>query len=128
MNHAMVGSSDSKLFQTVGLLMAAALMALAANCFLSYLWWTACYNAWHGIPKLAEQAKAAGARATFNGWGLILLGAVSAVVLCGVIRMRESQLPRVLKIIVRLATSFVITIAGTGAWALVLSWIKQGIR
>ncbi len=41
---------------------AAALMALAANCFLKYLWWTACYSAWYGIPKLAEQWKAAGSR------------------------------------------------------------------
>jgi len=60
--------NNSRILRVVAVL---ALMALAANCFLKYLWWTACYSAWYGIPKLAEQWKAAGANASFNGWSLL---------------------------------------------------------
>jgi len=107
---------------------AIALMALAANCFLKYLWWTACYSAWYGIPKLAEQWKAAGARASFNGWSLIVLDAASIAVLCGLIRLRSIETSAFFKNATRLALSLTITIAGTAAFALVLSWLKQGIR
>jgi hypothetical protein len=105
---------------------AVALMALAANCFLKYLWWTACYGAWYGIPKLAEQWKAAGARASFNGWSLILLDAASVAVLFSLIRLRSIETSTFLKSAVRLALSLTITIAGTAAFALALSWLKQG--
>ena len=47
---------------------ALSLMAIAANCFLKYLWWAACYSAWSGLPKFHEQWKAAGANASLNGW------------------------------------------------------------
>ena len=93
-----------------------AFMAVAGNCFLKYVWWTACYSAWSGIPKLAEQWKAAGTRASFYGWSLIVIEAASILVLCSVIRLRYG---------VRLVASLAITIAGTALFALVLSWIKQ---
>src|SRR3954453_17508003 len=72
---------------------ALALMASAANCFLKYLWWAACYSAWSGIPKMAEQWKAAGARATFNGWSFILLELASVAVLFTAIRLRQANFP-----------------------------------
>jgi hypothetical protein len=97
----------------------AVLMLLAANCFLKYLWWTACYSAWSGIPKLYDQWQAAGTRASFNGWTVIVLEAASIVVLCTAIRLRYA---------VRVLASFAITLAGTAFLALLLSWIKQGIR
>jgi len=89
---------------------------VAGNCFLKYVWWTACYSAWSGIPKFAEQWQAAGTRASFYGWSLIVLEAASIFVLCSVIRLRYG---------VRLVASLAITIAGTALFALVLSWIKQ---
>lgn len=101
------------------LAVAAILMALAANCFLKYLWWTACYSAWTGIPKLADQWRAAGARASFNGWSVILLEAASLALLSAAMRLR---------IVFRLLASLAITIAGTAVFALLISWIKQGIH
>ena len=106
--------------------LAAALIALAANCFLKYLWWTACYSAWYGIPKMAVQWKAAGSHATFNGWSFILLDATSVVILYTAIRLRTGELSHTLKTAVRLVASLAITIATTAAFALALSWIKQG--
>jgi len=94
-------------------------MALAANCFLKYLWWTACYSAWTGVPKLADQWRAAGVRASFNGWSMLILEAASVIALCTIIRLRLG---------LRILASLVITVAGTGLLALVLSWIKQGIQ
>lgn len=128
MNPAMSGSSDSQLPTALRVVIAVALMALAANCFLKYLWWTACYSAWGGIPKLADQWRAAGARAAFNGWGVIVVGVIAAAVLASALRARASQRSTLLGTTLRLALSLVVTIAGTGALALVLSWLKQGVH
>jgi hypothetical protein len=103
-------------------------MALAANCFLKYLWWTACYSAWYGIPKLAAQWKAAGARASFNGWSFLVLDAASVAVLFSLIRLRSIETSAFLKNTVRLALSLTFTIAVTAAFALALSWLRQGIH
>jgi hypothetical protein len=119
---------NDKTSQMLRLLLAIALMALAANSFLKYLWWTACYSAWYGIPKLAEQWKAAGSRATLNGWGVVFLDAASVVTLCTVIGLRDSRLSPVLKTVVRVIVSLAITIAGTAVLVLALSWLKQGIH
>jgi hypothetical protein len=110
----------------VRILLATALMALAANCFLKYLWWTACYSAWAGIPKLAAQWSAAGARASFNGWSVITLEAAAIVILSTLMRFRNSHLSGIFKTSLGLAIAFPITVAGTAIFALVLSWLKQG--
>lgn len=94
------------------------LMALAANRFLSYLWWTACYSTWSGIPKMVEQARTAGIRASFNGWTFILLEIASIALLCIAMRLRYA-----LRII-----ALIITVAATALFALALSWFKQGIH
>ena len=101
------------------LIVAAALMLIAANCFLSYLWWSACYSAWSGIPKLHAQWVAAGMRASMNGWSFIVLELVSVSVLCSLPRWR---------FVVRVLVSAVVTLVGTSLFALALSWIKQGIH
>ena len=98
---------------------AVVLMGVAANCFLKYLWWSACYSAWSGIPKLAEQWRNAGTRASVYGWSVIALEAASIATLSTAIRLRYG---------VRVLASFVITIAGTAILTLVLSWIKQGVH
>ncbi len=107
---------------------ALALMALAANCFLKYLWWTACYSAWNGIPKLAEQWKAAGANASFNGWSFIALETATVAILFGTISLRSAELSGFFKGGVRLAASLMTTLVGTAVLALALSWFKQGIH
>jgi hypothetical protein len=107
---------------------ALALMALAANCFLKYLWWTACYSAWYGIPKLAEQWKAAGANVSLNGWSLIALDAASVAIFFSLFTLRSTTLSGFFKNGVRLAASLATTIAGTAILALALSWFKQGVH
>jgi mannose/fructose/N-acetylgalactosamine-specific phosphotransferase system component IIC len=77
---------------------------------------------------LADQWRAAGARATFNGWGVIVVGVIAAAVLASAFRVRESQRTPLLRTTLCLAISLLVTIAGTGAFALVLSWLKQGVR
>lgn len=108
--------------------LAAALMALAANCFLKYIWWTACYSAWYGIPKLAEQWRAAGTRASLNLWGVFVLDLASITVLFSFLRLPSSDASGFLRTAPRLMLAFVITIVGTAVLALVLSWLKQGIH
>jgi len=94
-------------------------MLVAANSFLSYLWWTACYSAWSGIPKMAEQWKAAGSHASYNEGSFIFCDVVSVGLLCLAMRLRYG---------LRILASLIITIAGTGLFALALSWFKQGIH
>lgn len=115
----------SQIFRT---LLALALMLLAANAFLKYLWWTACYSAWHGIPKLAEQWKAAGTRASFNGWSVIVLELASLAVLFTALRLQSPGASGFPRNALRGILSLTITMAGTALFALALSWIKQGIH
>ena len=112
---------------TLRILCAATLMALAANCFLKYLWWTACYSAWFGIPKLAVQWKAAGVRASFNGWSVIVLETASVIVLFTMLRRQSSKNSAFLKNAPTLIFASIATIAGTALFALALSWAKQGL-
>jgi len=106
----------------VGAIGALVLMTIAANCFLKYLWWTACYSAWSGIPKLAEQWRRAGVRASFFGWSVILLELASLVIVFSLIRLRSAVL---LRNLFRVILSLIVTVAGTGLLALALTWIKQ---
>lgn len=110
--------------RALGIVGAAVLMAAAANSFLKYLWWTACYSAWTGIPKLAAQWRAAGARVSMYGWSLIVLELASVAVVFSVIRSRQAG--HSFGNAGRLAVSLMITVAGTGLLALALSVIKQG--
>ena len=107
-------------------LAAAALTALAANCFLKYLWWTACYSAWRGIPKLAQQWQAAGSRATLNGWCLIVLEFASTAVFYSIFRQRSTG-SSILRNLACIAGSITFTIGGTAAFAAVISWLKQSV-
>src|SRR6516162_5916763 len=110
----------------VRVLLATALMALAANCFLKYLWWTACYSAWAGIPKLAVQWTAAGARASFNGWSVMILEVGAIVILSTLMRFRNNHLSEFFRPSLGLAIAFPIRAAGTAIFVLLLSWLKQG--
>ena len=107
---------------------AVALMAFAANCFLKYIWWTACYSAWYGIPKLAEQWRAAGTRASFNLWAVAVLDLTSLTILFTALRSPSSGTAGLQRTAPRLILALVITFIGTALLALALSWIKQGIH
>lgn len=115
-----------KISKSLRLLLATSMMAFAGNSFLKYLWWTACYSAWYGIPKLAEQWKAAGSRASFNLWSVIALDFCSVALLLSLLRSPSSERSGLLRNVPRLILSFIITIVGTGAFALALAWLKQG--
>ena len=104
--------------------LALALMTTAANCFLKYLWWAACYSAWSGIPKFAERWKTAGARASFYGWSVIVLEFSTLAVLYTAIRLGQLNSSS-FRTGLRLLASLTITIVGTGLLALALSWVKQ---
>jgi hypothetical protein len=111
---------------TLRIISAAALMGVAANCFLKYLWWAACYSAWYGIPKYARQWKAAGSRVSLYGWGLIMLEAASIAVIFSLTAPRSNAPSRFFRNGVRFTGSIAVTIVGTALLAWALSWIKQG--
>lgn len=106
-----------------GVIVAAVAMTAAANCFLKYVWWTACYSAWRGIPKLAAQWQAAGTRATFYGWSLLILEVASVVILFILLRSRSGG---AVGNVLRLVASAAIAVAGTGVLAWIVSLLKQG--
>lgn len=90
------------------------------------MWWTACYSAWNGVPKLAAQWKMAGANRSFNGWGFILLEAIAIATLCVLFQFRG--LAGFARMAARIATSLVLAAAGTAAFALILSVTQTGVR
>ncbi|MFZ0731856.1 MAG: hypothetical protein WAM79_05995 [Candidatus Sulfotelmatobacter sp.] len=106
-----------------GIIVAAVAMTAAANCFLKYVWWTACYSAWRGIPKLAAQWQAAGARASFYGWSLLILELASVTLVFMLVRSRSGGM---VTNGLRLVASVAIAIAGTGLLAWIVSLLKQG--
>jgi hypothetical protein len=109
-------------------LAATALMAVSASCFLKYMWWAACYSAWNGIPKLAEQWRQAGTHASFYLWGFIILQVVIVATLCRLIKLRDSEISGFLKFAARLGLAFLIVLPATAGFALLLSWAQIGTR
>jgi hypothetical protein len=103
-------------------LLAVTLMALAANRFLKYLWWTACSSAWAGIPKMAQQWRAAVTNASFNEWAAIALEIISIAVLFSILRRRVPNEVGFSTNAPRLILASAITLIGTGILALILSW------
>ncbi len=90
------------------------------------MWWTACYSAWNGIPKLASQWKMAGANRTFNGWGFTLLELIAIATLYSLFQFRG--LSGFVRLAARISTSLVLAAAGTAAFALLLSITQVGVR
>ncbi len=107
-------------------ILALALMAVSASCFLKYMWWTACYSAWNGIPKLAQQWRDAGVHASLYGWGFLLLEVSAILTLTSVLQMR--QLSGAARYIARIGASLLIAVPVTAAFALFLSWTQIGTR
>jgi len=124
-NEAPHGRTSGNTFPVLRIALALALITTAANCFLKYLWWTACYSAWAGIPKLSAQWRAAGARSSFYGWSVILMELATLILLYSAIRLRQLTFSSISRTVLRLAASLILTVVGTGFLALVLSWVKQ---
>jgi|SRR5579872_4278837 hypothetical protein len=117
------GRSGRITSRVTGIVVAAVAMTAAANCFLKYVWWTACYSAWRGIPRLAAQWQAAGTRASFYGWSLLILEVASVAIVFILLRSRSGG---VVGNGLRLVASAGITLAGTGVLAWIVSLLKQG--
>ena len=90
------------------------------------MWWTACYSAWTGVPKLAAQWKMAAANRAFNGWGFILLELLAITTLCIVFQFRGLSAPT--RTAARIITALVLAAAGTMAFAVILSVTQTGVR
>lgn len=109
-------------------LLAICLMALSANYFLKYLWWTAFYNGSSGFGNHSPQAQAAGSRSTTYLWTLIALELITATITWSAMRTRDNKSTGVLSQGVRVGASFTLTVVGTALFALVLAWIQPGVR
>jgi magnesium-transporting ATPase (P-type) len=109
-------------------LLAIFLMALSANYFLKYLWWTAFYNGSSGFGSHAQQVQQAASRSTTYLWIVIALVLVTVIVTSSAMRPRAKNSSRVLSQGARLAASLVLTLAGTALLALILAWIQPGVR
>lgn len=97
-------------------------MTIAANCFLKYLWWAACYSAWSGIPKLEAQWQRAGTRASLFGWSVVILELAGLFLIFSLLRRRSVGLRNNA---FRFVLSVIITAAATGLLALAITWMKQ---
>ena len=90
------------------------------------MWWTACYSAWTGVPKLAAQWKMAASNRSFNGWGFILLELLAITTLYIGFQFRGLSAPT--RTAARIITSLVLAAAGTMAFAVILSVTQTGVR
>src|SRR5690242_20668437 len=97
---------SAKLSRILRATLAAVLMAIAANSFLKYLWWAACYSAWYGLPKMPW--KAAGARASFYGWSVILLEFATVALLVPLLRLPSSDTSSFFRNALRLILSCIV--------------------
>jgi magnesium-transporting ATPase (P-type) len=110
------------------LLIAAALMAISANYFLKYLWWSAFYSGSSGLGSHSQQVQNASVRSTTYLWTVILLQLVTFAVLWSTVKLRSNNSFDFLWQGVRLAASLTLTIGGTALLVLVLAWIQPGIH
>lgn len=110
------------------LLVATALMAISANFFLKYLWWSAFYSGSSGFAGHSQQVENASARSSAYFWTVILLELLAFAVVWSAMKGRRPDSPGFLWHGVRFAASLTLTICGTALLALVLSWIQPAIR
>jgi hypothetical protein len=109
-------------------LLAAFLMALSANYFLKYLWWTAFYNGSSGFGSHSQQVQTAGSRSTTYLWTVIALELITLTITWSAMRPRANTATGVLSLGARLAASFTLTVAGTALLAIILAWLQPGVR
>lgn len=108
--------------------MIAAFVTIAADCFLKYVWWAACYSGWYGIPRLAQQAKIASSRASMYLWITVALEFISCTIIFSLIQLRYTDLSRFLRFAARISASAAITVIGTALLVFALGWVQPGIR
>jgi hypothetical protein len=110
------------------ILFAGVLMAISANFFLKYLWWSAFYSGSSGFASHSEQVENASTRSSTYFWTVMLLELLAFAVVWSAMKVRRADSSGFLRLGVRLATSLTLTIGGTALLALVLAWIQPGIR
>lgn len=103
-------------------------MALSANYFLKYLWWTAFYNGSSGFGSHSQQVQTAASRSTIYLWTVIALELITVTVTWSAMRSQAKESSGFLGQGARAAASLVVAIAGTALLALVLAWIQPGVR
>jgi hypothetical protein len=109
-------------------LLAIFLMALSANNFLKYLWWTAFYNGSSGFGSHAQQVQTAASRSTTYLWIVIALELITVIVTWSAMRPRAKDSSGLMSQGAWLAASLILAIAGTALLALVLAQIQPGVR
>jgi hypothetical protein len=103
-------------------------MALSADYFLKYLWWSAFYSGSSGFGSHSQQVQNAFARSTTYLWIVIVLELITLVLVWSAMKPRANNPANLLGRGVRVVASLTLTIAGTALLAFVLAWIQPGIR
>ena len=109
-------------------LFATVLMAISANYFLKYLWWSAFYSGSSGFAGHSQQVQNASARSTDYFWIVLTLELLTLAVVWSAIKLRPSNSSGILWHGVRFAVSLTLTIGGTALLALVLAWVQPGLH
>lgn len=109
------------------IIIATALMAISANCFLKYLWWSAFYSGSSEFGSHSQQVQNASARSTLYLWVVIVLQLVTLVIVWSAIKRRNDS-SDLLSQAIRLGASLTIAIGGTALLVLVFAWIQPGLR
>jgi len=103
-------------------------MAISANYFLKYLWWTAFYNGSSGLGSQSQQVQNAGFRSTAYLWTVIALQLLTLTTVWSAMNLQRNDSSPLLRQGLRLGASLTITVAGTALFALLLAWIQPGVR
>jgi hypothetical protein len=103
-------------------------MAVAADYFLKYLWWSAFYSGSSGFGSHSQQVQTAFAHSTTYLWIVIVLELITLAIVWSAIKPRTNNPANLLSRGVRVVASLTFTIVGTAVLALVLAWIQPGIR
>jgi len=103
-------------------------MAISAEYFLKYLWWSAFYSGSSGFASHSQQVQSAYARSNTYFWIVIALELLTLVLVWSAVKPRANNSSGFLSHGARLAASLTFTVAGTALLALVLAWIQPGVR
>lgn len=103
-------------------------MAISADYFLKYLWWSAFYSGSAGFRSHSPQVQSAYARSNTYFWIVIVLQLITLVLVWSAMKPRTNNSSGFLSLGARLAVSLTFTVAGTALLAFVLAWIQPGVR
>jgi hypothetical protein len=100
----------------------------SAICFLRYAGWAAAFSGWYGLSDPNLDWHTAQVRATFYFRSFLLLEVLSIAIVSTWIRLRNSDLPVLLKLIARFGISTALALLGSAGLTAIIGYVASQLH